>query len=155
MSSQWDNPDHCPSGHDHGPHAWSNPMRAGIMCPGHRNENPNLGRQFVDLYHGTDAESARSIKRTGLHPAEGRPDVMTVAHDPKTAEDYAHDAADYRGGRPALVHLRVPEKEWHEKYQGEGEDWGYSYGSGLRETIPPEHVHKVTPLKKRPGSYYH
>lgn len=109
----------------------------------------------MDLYHGTDADSAESIRQTGLHPAEGSPDVHTVAYDPKTAEEYAHDAADYRGADPAVVRLRVPADEWVSKFAGHVEDFGHSRAAGLRETIPAEYVKSVRhPRKRRAGGYY-
>lgn len=114
----------------------------------------NLGRQFMDLYHGTDAESAKLIQLGGLHPAEGSPDVHTVAYDTKTAEEYAHDAADYRGADPAVVRMRVPADEWVEKYAGDVQDFGHSRAAGLRATIPPEYVKSVRHPRKRAGGYY-
>lgn len=116
--------------------------------------NRNLGRQFMDLYHGTDEDSVPGIQREGLHPAEGSPHVTTIAYDPKTAEEYAHDAADYRDGSPAVLHFRVPSDEWVDKYAGKVEDWGESRAAGLRETLPSEYLRSVRHPRKRAGGYY-
>jgi hypothetical protein len=117
----------------------------------------NLNKsQFVDLFHGTDAESAENIRQEGLHPAEGRADVHTVAYDKKSAEEYAHDKVDWGGGgTPAVVHMRVPDDEWANKYAGDIQDHSYSRAAGLRETIPPKYIKKVTHPKpqQRSGFY--
>jgi hypothetical protein len=111
--------------------------------------------QFTDIYHGTTSKHAKEIQQTGLHPSEWNPSVMTVAFDPKTAEDYAHDAADYYRSRPAVVHMRVPTKEWDEKYMGDHEEHGWGVAAGLRDTVPGEYVHEVIPLKKQKRSGFY
>lgn len=117
--------------------------------------NRNLSKQqFVEIFHGTDTEAEEGIKAFGLHPAEGNPAVHTVAYDTKTAEEYAHDAADYRGGEPAVMRFKVPEQEWYDEYLGDHEDWGHSVAAGLRKTVPPHYLASVRHPRKRPGGYY-
>jgi hypothetical protein len=108
----------------------------------------------VDLFHGTDKRAVPGIKREGLHPAEGLPEVLTVAHDPDTAEEYAHDAADYRNGKPAVLHFKVPADEWEGKYRGDHEDYGNSHAAGLRDTLPAKYIHAVTYPEPQKGGYY-
>lgn len=156
----------CSSPHIHGPHRFGN-QHGVFNCPGNGRTEPGippqekteaqstLGRQFTDIYHGTDLTSARSIQREGLHPAEWNPSVHTVAFDPDTAEEYAHDAADYRRARPAVVHLQVPTDEWDNRYRGDVDDHGWSAAAGLRETVPPEYVKSVRALKKKPRSGFY
>lgn len=113
----------------------------------------HLGAQFIDLWHGTTASIAPVIRATHLLPSEGRDDVLTVAHDRLTAEDYAHDAAAYDQDDPVVMHFRVPHDEWHSRYSGSYEDFGHSGGSGLREPLPGHYVHEVHPLNRDDGDY--
>lgn len=109
-----------------------------------------LGAQFVDVYHGTTSKNAPKILKTGLRPAEGQPDVATVSHDAGAATWFAHDAADYYGGKPVVMHYRVPSSEWSGRFRGGKEGRGY----GLREPLPAQYHHATTELEKRPGGYY-
>lgn len=103
----------------------------------------SMGRQFEDLFHGTDSHGAVGIAREGLHPsddheaADGGSDGLTVAHDRRDAVDAAETH---------VVHLRVPRDEWHRDYQKDYEDYGWAGASSLQKTIPAKYVHKVEKL---------
>jgi hypothetical protein len=112
--------------------------------------------QFSTWYHGTTLTAARSIQREGL-----RSDVMGQpnGHPYYTLASHADEAAGWGGGaskqgwadKPgALVEVHVPDDKAQEYL---GMDPHKSLGfmgkprlSGIQKPLPPEMIHRVTPL---------
>ena len=102
--------------------------------------NRNLsGGQFRELFHATEVDNVPHIKAEGLH-GDDDPGNYTVSSK-ADAKDYAEAAMDDE--RYALLHIRLPTAQadhyLHPGLQGDG---GTMHG--LRRTIPPEYIHKVT-----------
>lgn len=115
-----------------------------------------LGRQFVDVFHGTLADNAHAIAETHLRPAEGLPDVMTVAYSREQAVHYARDRAAYaeedgivepgETATPAVLHFRVPAEEWHSQYKGHEQELRSGRAAGLARPLPAKYLHKLEEL---------
>ena len=119
--------------------------------------NRNLSKQqFVDVFHGTLAQNAHAIAESELRPAEGRPDVMTVAYKREQAEHYARDRALYavedgivdegEEATPAVLHFRVPKEEWHGAYKGEEQKLTRGRAAGLARPLPAKYLHRLDEL---------
>lgn len=115
----------------------------------------HLGPQFVDIYHATEHDIAKSIKKQGfLHrPGAGTeddPEPNYTFADRFGAEEYGSAALDDGEGY-SMVHMRIPHHEV-DKYLHppltETDDQGNPTRVwAARRDIPKNYLHKVERIK--------
>jgi hypothetical protein len=101
--------------------------------------------QFTVLYHGTSAENAASIMRTGLKPAD--PPHLYPAKWPTTTESrQCADAYSCRGeGDRATVEMHVPSSRMGTYFWPAQEHMGGN-AYAVKKTVPGSYVHAVHPV---------
>lgn len=103
------------------------------------------GQQFMTLYHGTRAENAEEIARTGLREAPAGlffpAKWPTTTVNRQTADAYAN-----RGG--ATVELHIPQDKVREHlWPAQDHMGGDAYA--VKKHVPAEYVHAVHPVTEQ------